>query len=212
MTFPGHKTALLLIALLLTGTAAAADDQARQLLRDFVSSADSFSAVFDQQLLDEEGELLEESSGEFWLQRPGKFRWDYRQPYQQSIIANGKTLWVYDVDLEQVTVKPMDQAFGSAPVLLLDERADLERDFELQDLGSSDNLEWVELTPRQQEADFSRIAIGFSAERIAVMDLHDSFGQTTQIRFNDLKIDQPVTDAQVEFTPPAGVDVVGQQQ
>ena len=126
-----------------------------------------------------------------------------------SIIADGEKLWIYDIDLEQVTVKKLDQALGNAPIMLLSSNQPLDTDFELRDLGEREGLEWVELLPKTRDTDFEKIFMGLSEHGLEVMELRDQFGQATQIRFNDFEMNVPADDNLFEFTPPAGVDVVG---
>lgn len=127
----------------------------------------------------------------------------------QSIIADGERLWIYDIDLEQVTVKKLDQALGNAPIMLLSNNHPLDKDFELLDLGTREGLAWVQLQPKVRDTEFEQIYLGFSETALAVMELRDQFGQATQIRFNNFKMNIPADDRLFVFTPPAGVDVIG---
>lgn len=196
-----------LLCLLFSSTAGA---DAVQRLQTFISQLESFQAGFVQTLYDEDSTVLQESRGAVILKRPGKFRWDYREPYLQSIIADGQRLWIYDIDLEQVTVKKLDQALGNAPIMLLSYDRPLEQDFELRDLGVREGLEWVELQPKESDTDFEIIYMGLSENALVVMELRDQFGQATQIRFNNFEMNIPADDSLFEFTPPEGVDLVGE--
>ena len=178
-------------------------------LQTFSGQLKTFQAGFVQTLYDADSNPLEESRGAVILKRPGKFRWDYRAPYVQSIIADGEKLWIYDIDLEQVTVKKLDQALGNAPIMLLRSNQPLDTDFELRDLGEREGLEWVELLPKMRDTDFEKIFMGLSESGLEVMELRDQFGQATQIRCNNFEMNVPADDSLFEFTPPAGVDVVG---
>ena len=202
-----NKFAIATLVYLLFSSMACAG--ALERLQTFIDQLQTFQAGFVQTLYDADSNPLEESRGAVILKRPGKFRWDYRVPYVQSIIADGEKLWVYDVDLEQVTVKKLDQALGNAPIMLLSSNRPLETDFELRDLGEREGLEWVELQPKLHDTDFEKIFMGLSESGLEVMELRDQFGQATQIRFNDFKMNVPADDSLFEFTPPAGVDVVG---
>jgi len=186
-----------------------ANADAVERLQTFVGQLKTFQAGFVQTLYDADSSPLEESRGAVILKRPGKFRWDYRLPYVQSIIADGERLWIYDIDLEQVTVKKLDQALGNAPIMLLSSNQPLDTDFELRDLGEREGLEWIELLPKARDTDFEKIFMGLSEHGLEVMELRDQFGQATQIRFNDFEMNVPADDNLFVFTPPAGVDVVG---
>ena len=180
-------------------------------LQSFISQLETFQAGFVQTLYDADSKPIQESKGAVILKRPGRFRWDYRDPYVQSIIADGEKLWIYDTDLEQVTVKVLDEALGNAPIMLLSNNRPLDADFELRDLGAREGLEWVELQPKVRDTDFEKIYMGLNETALVVMELRDQFGQATQIRFNDFEMNISAADQLFEFTPPAGVDVVGDQ-
>ena len=163
-----------------------------------------------QSLFDAAGEVVQESRGTMVLQRPGRFRWDYSQPYEQHIVADGQKLWIYDTELQQVTVKGLDNALGNAPINLLSQRRPLTEDFLVRELPSHDGLQWVELEPRIKDTDFTSITLGMDVEGMKVMELRDSFGQRTQIRFMDIQLNAATDPGMFDFQPPAGVDVVGQ--
>ena len=180
-----------------------------QRLEAFTAELQSLRAQFVQSLFDAQGETVQESRGTVVLQRPGRFRWEYQLPYEQLIVADGEKLWVYDTELQQVTVKQLDNALGNAPIMLLSERRSLEEDFIIHDLQPRDGLQWVELEPRVKDTDFTRIALGMDEQGMKVMELRDSFGQATEVRFVNLEINvTPAADAFV-FEPPPGVDVIG---
>lgn len=153
----------------------------------------------------------EESRGVLIMQRPGKFRWDYRQPYQQQIIADGKRLWVYDVDLEQVVVKPMDEALGDTPALLLSGGGSVTDRFDVTELpDQGDGLAWVQLVPKQADTGFSELRLGFDKQDLQRMELRDNFGQITRLAFSHMQRNVDVPPATFHFVPPKGVDVVGE--
>jgi chaperone LolA len=200
----------LLAGLALLAGAAQADGVAR--LQKLTGELKSFQAGFVQTLYDADSNPVQESRGAVILKRPGRFRWDYTEPYPQQIVADGEKLWIYDTELAQVTVKPIDQALGSAPILLLSSNKPLGEEFDLRDLGSREGLEWVELTPKVQDTDFNKVYLGLDGRGISVMELRDSFGQATQIRFNDFELNVDAPEKLFKFTPPAGVDVIGAEQ
>lgn len=177
-------------------------------LRDFHQHVNNFEAHFEQNLVDSQGAVLQESNGDVWLQRPNRFRWDYRKPYPQLIVGDGAKVWIYDSELEQVTVKRMDRAVGNAPALVLSGKRPLEEDFNIRALPDRDGLSWVELTPKQAEADFKDVQIGFG-ETLQRMVLHDNFGQTTHIRFTKVRRNDKLDPKLFRFEVPDGVEVVG---
>lgn len=180
-------------------------------LHAFTANLRSLSANFAQSLYDDQGETIQESRGTLLLQRPGRFRWDYTQPFQQLILADGKRLWIYDSELEQVTVKKLDQALGNAPIMLLSEDRPLEEDFSIRELGNRAGLEWLELEPRVKDTDFQKIFLGLDETGMKVMELRDNFGQATQIKFHEREINRKTDDKAFHFEPPPGVDVIGEQ-
>lgn len=202
------RLSLLVLVLLLGSPAAYAD--ALERLRALVSDTRTLSADFEQSVEDAQQKRILRSSGQVVLQRPGRFRWDYQTPYLQLIIADGTRLWIYDTELEQVTVRPLGDALGSAPSLLLSGGIDLDRNFTARVLGERDGSEWVALTPKGEESQFEEVRIGFGDDRIRDMELVDSFGQITRFRFRNVVLGPAVDPATFQFTPPPGVDVIGQ--
>lgn len=198
----------LISAFLLWGLSLVAHAGAVQQLQDFQRQVKDFHATFEQDVVAPEGDVLQQSSGEVWLQRPNRFRWDYRQPYPQVIVGDGSKVWVYDTELEQVTVKDMDRAMGNAPALVLSGGRDLNEYFRVSELPPREGLRWVQLRPRQPEADFKSVEVGFG-ETLQRMILYDNFGQITRIRFRDVRLNGRPDPRQFQFQVPDGVDVVG---
>ncbi len=186
--------------------ASAADPVAT--LERFNSELDTLRADFEQVVFDEAGEAVQRSSGTVELRRPGRFRWLYETPYEQWIVADGETLWIYDADLEQVTRKPMDDALGSAPIGLLMERRPLRESFRVESGGEARGMAWAVLRPRDKETDFDSIRMGFRGDELAVMELRDAFGRLTRIRFAGLVMNPGIPAAHFDFQPPEGTDVV----
>jgi len=184
--------------------------EAIERLDRFTTGLQSFSAGFVQTVYDEEQRPVQESHGQAWLQRPGLFRWEYETPYKQTIVADGERLWIYDEDLDQVTVKKVERALGTAPIMLLSRREPLEEQFEIMERGQREGLYWVELQPRVDDTDFRRIFLGFDEQALKVMELRDRFDQATQIRFHHVRLNPELAADRFQFTPPAGVDVIGQ--
>ena len=174
----------------------------------FNSGTKSATAHFEQQVLDRAGKAVERASGTFAFQRPGKFRWAYEKPHAQLLVGDGRKLWIYDPDLKQVTVKRIDQAISSTPAALLAGRDDITTLFTLRDAGSADGLAWVEATPKSPDTGFDRVRLGMQGRTLAAMELQDSLGGRTVLRFSDLKANVAVPPASFQFTPPAGADVL----
>lgn len=202
------KATTKLVALLLFCTAGWVHAGALDQLQDFHRNMQNFEAAFDQDLVDSEGAVLQESSGDMWLQRPNRFRWDYRKPYPQLIVSDGSKVWIYDSELEQVTVKGLDNAVGNAPALVLSGKQPLEENFDIRELADRDGLTWVELTPKQSETDFKSVLIGFG-DTLQRMELHDNFGQITRIRFSNVQRNERLDPNLFRFEVPDGVEVVG---
>jgi outer membrane lipoprotein carrier protein len=167
-------------------------------------------ADFEQRVYDRERKLVQQSRGSFAFLRPGRFRWTYAQPYPQLIVGDGKRVWIYDEDLNQVTVRAMARALGSTPAALLAGAADVERAFELADAGQRDGLEWVQAKPREREAGFELIRLGMGAAGVQAMELVDQFGQTTVLRFSNIARNPTLDPSAFRFTPPKGADVLGE--
>ena len=202
------RAAWLLAGLLLAPAPASAAGVER--FQAYLRSTQTASADFEQQVFDREKKLVQRSRGSFTLQRPGRFRWSYAQPYAQLIVGDGKRVWIYDEDLNQVTVRAMAKALGSTPAALLAGAADVERAFELSDAGARDGLEWVEAKPREREAGFERIRLGLGAAGVQAMELTDHFGQTTVLRFANIARNPRVDPDAFRFVPPKGADVLGE--
>lgn len=177
------------------------------LLNRFFQGLHSLAARFQQTVRDSEGRIVQESSGTLALQRPDRFRWDYLEPYRQVIVADGQRLWLYDEDLEQVTVKDF-KAIGDTPATLLSSERPLEESFFITAAGNDGGLRWVELTPRRPDTGFTWIRLGFSGETLAVMVLTDSFDQISEIRFQDLRRNVALDPRRFIFQAPPGVDII----
>lgn len=153
------------------------------------------------------------STGTFEFQRPGQFRFEYRKPFAQTIVADGKTLWLYDADLNQVTQRPQAQALGSTPAALIASAADLralESDFTLADAPARDGLQWVKATPKSRDAQLQSVEIGFQGDALAALDILDAFGQRSVLRFSNVQVNPSMSAGTFQFKPPAGADVVRQ--
>lgn len=178
-------------------------------LERMLADARTVEARFEQVLLDGELAVKKETRGRFALARPGKFRWDYAAPNEQTIVSDGSRLWIYDHELAQVTVKPLDGALASSPAALLGGQGKLADNFKLTDVGVDGVLHWVELEPKVDDAEFEKVRLGLGIKFIEVMELTDAFGQLTRITLKDAKLNGALAKTTFEFVPPPGVDVVG---
>ncbi len=178
-------------------------------LEQFMKQTQSARGEFEQRIVNRDRKVVQQSSGALAFQRPGKFRWSYAKPYEQLIVGDGARVWIYDRDLNQVTVRKLDQALGATPAALLAGSNDALNAFVLRDDGTRDGLEWVEAKPRDKESTFEVIRMGFGAQGLERMELTDSFGQTTLLRFNGLQSNPKLDGGLFTFTPPQGADVVG---
>jgi outer membrane lipoprotein carrier protein len=193
-----------------TGALAAAEEKpvAPEQLRAFLAETVTFEARFSQVLLEADSPRAQVSEGSFYLHRPQRFRWDYASPVPQLVVADGEHLWLYDPDLEQVTVRRLDEGLADTPAMLLSGDGLLEDSFRLGAAYHEDGIDWVELAPLSEAADFAGVRVGFEQGRLASMELMDALGQTTIIRFSDVRVN-PALDADLfRFSPPDGVDVI----
>jgi len=201
------RFALILLLFISSFAQAAAIDR----FKTFLSGTKSARGEFEQKVHDRNGKVTQESKGNFVFQRPGLFRWTYAKPVDQVIVGDGERVWIHDRDLNQVTVRKLSRALGSTPAALLAGSADVEKAFDLSDAGTKDGLEWLEAKPREREAGFERVRMGFDANGIRAMELFDHFGQTTQLRFLNLARNPKVDPAEFRFQPPKGADVLGEK-
>ncbi len=198
----------LILVLVLIASPVFADDAERR-LQAALKSMDNMSAEFKQTLRDEDEQIVQQSRGTLALQRPGKFSWNYTDPFEQRIVADGSELWVYDVELEQVTVKPMDEGLSNAPIMILMKQSDVSRQFKISEVGQRKFLYWIELKPNAVDLEYSRIFIGLEDDELRAMELQDQFGQSTQIVFENLRVGVVHNPATFKFVVPPGVDVYG---
>ena len=174
----------------------------------FNSTAKSATARFDQEVYDRNGKVVERASGTFAFARPGRFRWTYEKPHKQLLVGDGQKLWIHDPDLNQVTVKRIDQAISSTPAALLAGKDEITRLFTLRDGGSAGGLNWVEATPKAQDTGFERVRLGLQGRTLAAMELHDQLGGRTRLSFSELKANASIPPDTFTFKPPAGADVL----
>lgn len=179
-------------------------------LKAFYHSTESMRAKFHQVVKDNTDAVVQEVDGSMQLQRPNKFRWDYQKPYQQEIISDGKDVFLYDVDLEQVTIRQLSQTLGSSPAALLAGGAEVEKSFDLKNVDRGDGLDWVEALPKNNDSGFERILLAFKGKHLSKMEMYDSFKNITLIEFTSVERNPTLALKSFLFTTPEGVDVVGE--
>lgn len=196
---------LLALMFLLPGAVLAADVQT---LKTLLNQTTTAKARFTQVVQDRNKKTLQQASGTMEFSRPGKFRWEYVKPYEQTIVGDGERLWIYDKDLNQVTVRKLDRALGASPAALLAGSNEIEKSYALKATGGDGGLDWLEAVPRTQDTAFERIRLGLSKSGLEAMELRDQFGQTTVIRFSDLQRNVKLSPETFSFSPPKGADVI----
>ena len=176
----------------------------------YLASLKTLSADFAQVVRNRDGQVVDRASGTLSLSRPNRFRWDYRQPYLQTIVADGERLWLYDSDLEQVTVRALEAGLGSTPAMLLSGSGKVGDAFTALALEREGDWTWARLRPKQEGSDFDRVGLAFDARgELAAMELRDKLGQATVIEFGNVRRNPALDAALFRFEPPPGADVIG---
>ena len=178
-------------------------------LRQFVTNVNTAQASFTQTVTSPDGKKVRKSSGTLEFERPNRFRFAYQKPVEQVIVGDGKQVWLYDADLNQVTVRPMGQAVGATPAALL-AGGSLDRDFILKAVPAAGLIEWVEAVPRQKDGQFQSVKVGFQGSTLVALQVLDSFGQTSRLDFARFDTKVTLSPSRFVFTPPAGADVLQQ--
>ncbi len=179
-------------------------------LQEFYKNTNSMRAKFHQVVNDNKNRKVQEVEGTMQLQRPNKFRWDYNKPYEQQIVSDGKQVFLYDTDLQQVTMRDLSKAIGSSPAAMLAGGDAVEKSFTLKNASRKDGLTWVLALPKDKDSGFDRVLLGFKAEKLRKMEMYDSFNHVTHITFDDVERNPSLDATTFLFTPPKGVDVVGE--
>lgn len=182
---------------------------ARAELDRFSENVMNLSASFEQQVFDDVGNALDSASGTLALARPNRFRWDYLEPEEQRIVADGDHIWIYDVELEQVSVRPQSFDEQQSPLAVLLDLKSLDEQFNSEDRGVADGSSWLRLTPKSEEAEFAHVDLGFREGLLQRMVMVDIVGQRTEIVFQGWKRNATLAAGTFYFEPPPGVDVVG---
>ena len=198
-----------LTAALLLAISTAANAGARDQLDAFSKGLKGLDGRFSQQVFDPRGKQKEASSGRVAVSAPRLFRWEYVKPYPQLIVADGKTVWVYDPDLQQASKRPQGVEEASSPLAILLDPAKLDRDFTVKEAGASNGIEWLQLTPKQADAAFKTAKLGFGKAGLAEMEYVDALGQRTKISFSGWKRNPGFAKGTFTYVPAQGVDVIG---
>ena len=177
-------------------------------LKKFNADADGLSGSFSQTVKNKK--KTQTSGGMFQIMRPGLFRWEYSKPYKQTIVGDGQYIWLYDVDLKQVTKSDQSQAIGDSPASILSDKNALDSSYSLKEDGSGDGIDYVLATPKKNNAGYQFIRIGFKGDTLAAMELKDGFGNQTSIKFNNVNTHPNLSRGNFKFVPPKGVDVLSQ--
>jgi len=200
------RNILLFVAALCLSASAVAESEENE-LRSFFSQMQSLKADFSQQVFGPRQELLQDSSGQVIVQRPGKFRWDYNKPFMQHIVADGEKLWLFDVDLEQISIKHQDATMANSPASLLSDASQLDKQFDVLKVLRQ-GRDWFELIPKQSDSGFEALFILLEEGVISQMELKDSFGQFTRLRFENVRLNKRFGADTFRLTIPEGVDVI----
>ena len=198
---------LLFLGALLPGLAGAAGVESLKTLLEQTTTA---RARFAQMVLDKNLKMLQQATGTMQFSRPGKFRWEYDKPQEQVIVSDGSRVWLYDKDLNQVTVRRVDRALGSSPAALLAGSNEIEKSYSFTAIGNKDGLDWLEAVPKTQDTAFEKIRLGFGKSGLDAMELRDQFGQVTVIKFSTIERNAKLSPEAFRFTPPKGADVISE--
>ena len=199
------RTAIVLLSLV---AAVGARGASTDLLKSYLQDTTSAKARFAQIVVDKNLKQLQQATGTMQFVRPGKFRWEYDKPYEQTIVGDGAKLWIYDKDLNQVTVRKLDAALGSSPAALLAGSNEIEKAYDITSLGSQDGLDWLQAIPKSKDTTFERIKLGFGRGGLEAMELRDQFGQSTVIKFASVERNPRISPDVFRFTPPKGAYVI----
>lgn len=189
--------------------AGAADNAGYERVERFLAGLQGLQAQFRQTLTDSKGLVTGESAGTLAIRRPNRFRWDYREPNEQLIVADGTRIWLYDKDLEQVTVRRVDESLSATPAMLLSGEGTLSDNFKATQMQQEGAVQWVRLEPVRNDTDFKYVRLGFAGDALQFMQLADKLGQTTTLEFSKFERNPPLDPAQFVFTVPPGADVIG---
>ena len=203
------RTLAILALFLSVGASAVEAPSPTDSLRRFFNEVKSYTARFQQVAFDESQNPIQQSTGRLWLERPNKFRWNYDKPRQQ-IVGDGERVWVYDEELEQISVRAMATGLADTPALLLAGKGRLEDAFTIKGQEQEAEIAWVELVPKRKDSGFERLRLGFEQDKIRVIEMLDGLGHTTRYTLRNGQENIKIDPARFNFLPPKGVDVVGE--
>lgn len=175
----------------------------------FLGGLQSLHAEFKQTLTDSKGQVTDQSSGTLAIRRPNRFRWDYREPHEQLIVADGARIWLYDSDLEQVTVRRFDDSLSATPAMLLSGEGNLADNFTVTKTSQDAVAQWVMMEPKRNDTDFKWVRLGFAGDVLKFMQLADKLGQITTLEFSNVEKNSPLDPSRFTFKVPPGADVIG---
>ena len=198
---------LVLSVSLLPAVSMAAEGE--RLLEKFLTETKTMTASFVQTLRASDGEVLQQSSGRFYLHRPGKFRWNYSAPYEQEIVSDGDNVWIHDIDLQQVTVQKQSVSLSNTPMALMQGKVKLDEAYRVTPLDERDGIYRLKLSSKSGDADFAEVVVGVDKSGLRFMQLHDQFEQVTDIVFDDRRSNDVLASELFDFVPPEGVDIFG---
>ena len=179
-------------------------------LESFLETTRTLRAEFQQELWNSEGQLIERAAGMLWIKRPNQFLWNYQEPFEQLVVADGMNLWIYDVELRQVTVSPLDELISATPAMLLSGDQVVRDGFEVTENFTTNGINWVRLVPKLEGTDFNTVFIGFREGVLARLELLDGLDQVTEIQFEEVELNPMILDSTFNFIPPEHADVIGQ--
>jgi outer membrane lipoprotein carrier protein len=201
---------VLLACLLLTGLPAAQETgPARAALERFSDGLETLNAAFTQTITGPDGRVESTGEGEIWLARPTRFRWSYHGDFPEEIVADGERVWLYDIMLEQVNIKPQSGLADDSPLILLTDLSALDERFLAREVGEYEDMHLLELIAHSEESEFERVLLGLGGSELRLMIMEDAFGLRTELRFANIQRNPELDDGLFRFAPPAGVDVVG---
>ncbi len=183
-------------------------DSGYDTLDRFFNGLQTLQSDFAQSVQDSRGQISDKSTGKLLIRKPGKFRWDYAKPNAQTIVSDGQRIWLYDPELEQVTVRRADLTLNGTPAMLLSGQGNLRDSFEIEHVENRDGMTVINLTPKRDDTDFKLLQVALRKDQLVAMSLTDKLGQTTLLQFLNLKRNAAVADSQFKFSVPSGVDVV----
>lgn len=202
------KKAILFFTILLFQAVTYANTEATELTA-LLTKINAMQADFTQIITDKNAKQIQQSSGRMSMQRPGKFRWEVKRPNSQLVVTNGSKVWIYDPDLEQVTIRMLTKEVGESPAMLLtNPNLTLEKDYRVENTTSGKDLRWFALTPKSQNSMFAKIKLGFNGNQIREMELQDHIGHTTSIAYYNIRVNPSLAANLFSFKPPKNIDVI----